>query len=59
MESLLDTLDSTTPLSIKQREGVVETLRGMAHTIAALTMIINRSVVCLIPVVYDHRSDRT
>ena len=49
VESLLDTLDNDKPLTVAGRQGVVETLHGMAHTIAALTMIINRSVVCLLP----------
>ena len=44
MESLLDTLDNNKPLTVARRHQVVETLHGMAHTISALTMIINRSV---------------
>ena len=44
MESLLDALDNNKPMTDATRQRVVETLHGMAHTIAALTMIINRSV---------------
>ena len=44
VESLLDTLDSDRPVSEAERRRVVETLHGMSHTIAALTMIINRTV---------------
>ena len=48
VESLLDTLDNDKPLTIASRQRVVETLHGMVHTISALTMIINRTVVWLI-----------
>ena len=44
VESLLDTLDSDRPVTEAERRRVVETLHGMSHTIAALTMIINRTV---------------
>ena len=44
MESLLDALDNNKPITVARRNQVVETLHGMAHTISALTMIINRSV---------------
>ena len=44
VESLLNTLDTDKPVTEAERQRVVETLYGMAHTITALTMIINRSV---------------
>ena len=44
VESLLDALDNSNPISESGRQRIVDTLHGMAHTIAALTMIINRSV---------------
>ena len=44
MESLLTVLDSNKPITEAARKQVVETLHGMVHTIAALSMIINRSV---------------
>ena len=44
VESLLDALDNNKPITVARRHQVVETLHGMAHTISALTMIINRSV---------------
>ena len=45
VESLLDALDNNKPLSESVRHRVIETLHGMAHTIATVNMIINRSVV--------------
>ena len=44
VESLLNTLDTDKPVTEVERKRVVETLHGMAHTISALIMIINRSV---------------
>ena len=44
VESLLDALDNNKPISEAGRQRIVETLHGMAHSITALTMIINRSV---------------
>ena len=44
VESLLDTLDTDQPVTEAERQRAVETLHGMAHTISAMTMIINRSV---------------
>ena len=44
VESLLDALDTDHPITTAGRQQIVETLHGMAHTITALTMIINRSV---------------
>ena len=44
VESLLDALDTDKPVTASGRQRIVETLHGMAHTITALTMIINRSV---------------
>ena len=44
VESLLDALDNTKPITEAGRQQLVETLHGMAHTIDTLTMIINRSV---------------
>ena len=44
VESLLDALDNNKPINDATRQRVLETLHGMAHTIDALTMIINRSV---------------
>ena len=44
VESLLDVLDNNKPISESGRQRIVETLHGMAHTISALSMIINRSV---------------
>ena len=44
VESLLDALDNNNPITELGRQQLVETLHGMAFTINALTMIINRSV---------------
>ena len=44
VESLLDIYDTHKPITEENRKQIVETLHGMAHTITALTMIINRSV---------------
>ena len=44
MESLLYALDNKKPVTEATRQRVLGTLHGMEHTIAALTMIINRSV---------------
>ena len=44
VESLLDILDNNEPISAVGRQRIVHTLHGMAHTISALSMIINRSV---------------
>lgn len=44
VESLLDICDTHKPITDEKRQQIVETLHGMAHTITALTMIIDRSV---------------
>ena len=44
VESLLYALDTDKPVTENRRQQIVETLHGMAHSITALTMIINRSV---------------
>ena len=51
VDSLLDVLDNSKPITEAGRRRVVETLHGMVHTIAALIMTINRSVVCPFPLV--------
>ena len=48
VESLLYAIDNKKPLTEVKRQRMIRTLHGMEHTIAALTMIINRSVdACL------------